>query len=172
MNCSIKILVYLVLMFAGHLLISDNGLCQSSNDGSSILRTAAQHYEQGLFQQVIDELESSIAQKQLKTDQDKCEKQALLARAYFALDNPDMAQKAIDKLLAINPEYIPTFPQDHDFQKMVTDKKRKLARKKERRKQSYRIIGSVTAVAAAVWYVWPEPKDKPLPNPPGPPPVY
>lgn len=172
MKCKTKIFVFLMIVLAGLLWISGNGVCQSSGNGSSILRAAAEHYEQGLFQQVIEDLESSNAQKQIKTDQEKCEKQALLARAYLALDNPDMAQKAIDKLLAINPEYIPTFPQDHDFQKMVTDKKRKLARKKERRKQSYRIIGSVTAVAAAVWYVWPEPKDKPLPNQSGPPPVY
>jgi hypothetical protein len=142
---------------------------QNSNNTESMLETLEELYERGLFQQVLSGLESDALRSRIRTMEEQAHRLALLARTYLALDKRELAQQAVDSLLGLDPDYIPGYPQDHDFQEMVITTKKEIA-KKEARQRRIKLIASGTVAAGILTYIlWPPPPVKPLPMPPGPP---
>lgn len=164
--------VWIVFVFVFLVVSRHHVLGQNTINPQAILRAAEEQYERGLFQHVVKSLESQTVRYSMHTTGDQVDRLALLARAYLALDLPGQAQRTIDALLAIKPDYIPTHPQDHDFQTMVLDTKTQLEKKNRQKRQTRLIAGGTATIAALVWYLWPPPPEKSLPMPPGSPDVY
>lgn len=162
-NALLKNLIIWFLLLPVLLCTIWSSLARAQDNPAEILKQAQAKYDQGYFSEVI----SMLSNQSFINKQRRVEVFALLARAHIAMDNPDMAETMVIKLLKLNKKYESATPMDPGFQILVRRIKEKQELEQTRSKLTYWIMGGTAFAIVSYFVLKPEKKkEELLPVPP------
>jgi tetratricopeptide (TPR) repeat protein len=174
-----KLIILLLLMQSvASFVFADYGLnAQTSQVCDENLEAADDAYYDGEYSESFRLIKLCLEKPDI-TNEQRSLAFSILARTFMAMDNPEKASEYIDKILDLNPDYLPTIEEETPkYVDLVTLVRKEKAQQKQMKEESgisswvWIGAGGVVATAAIIAIASSgsnddEPKDKPLPEPP------
>jgi tetratricopeptide (TPR) repeat protein len=150
---------------------------QEKTFSQELLESAQNKYYDGEFDETINLAKQCLKQTNL-TSEDRFQAYKILAQAYIAKDNLQVARQIITKLVQLDPAYNPTIEHEPPkFVELVTQAKEELNAQEVQHEQVKKgsdmtwiyitTAGVIVLGTAAILLLGKEDKAKPLPQPPG-----